>query len=89
MNTFMRTALFCLTIATCFMGYSPMSSADDTAQPTDQPTAQQHRHRHGFRMGVCVGRTIGGTPGEKPDPAAFKAVVESCRAQLKNHELAS
>jgi hypothetical protein len=88
----MRTTLFCLTIATAMMGYSPMSSADDTApasNTTDQQTTPQKHHHHGFRMGVCVGRTLGGTPGEKPDPTAFKAAVESCRAKFKNKEASS
>jgi hypothetical protein len=80
MNTLMRTTLFCLTIATALMGYSPMSSADDTApssSSTDQQATPSPHHHHGFRMGVCVGRTLGGPPGEKPDPAAFKAAIES------------
>jgi hypothetical protein len=86
MKPYLKTALFCLTLATCFVGNTG-ARADDT-QAADQAAPKQHHH-HGFRMGVCVGQTLAQqgvtlTRGDTSHRDEFMAAVQSCRAQFKS-----
>jgi hypothetical protein len=73
-----------------------MAQAQSQNPGSPAPSGQHRHHAKGFRRGVCVGQTLAKAgvilpqrvPGQRPvlDPdtkAAFKAAVQSCRAQAK------
>jgi len=73
-------------------------SGSSFAQASPAPAQQNRHHGKSFRRGVCVGQTLAQQgvvlpqhqPGQRPvlDPAtkaAFKAAVQSCKAQFKGN----